>query len=703
MSVRSNPDLSLGLFYQALSGRRAYLQRVDTSEPAMFPDTWAAVRLADHEDLEGVREGDKVALAHRAAHYREGTFEFSVDGVPGYFGPVALRRLDGVDRHDPENELEVFLRFFGRATLALRIFTALEDLRVDTRCKERLFGLRSRFAEVEAAELAGRTEAVGPRNEAMEALVRLSLGAGRIGVPVIIEEAMRRVVALANVMRRRGVNVHDSAVATMLAYEAIDRLPSMAPRDTPRVLIDVADCSLADPHDLRIGTVTSEVALEGDEVLHVEVAKVGFRDSLDARVWSYAQPHRMREAIFRIQATGSPEGTDVGHGHGHGHGHDHEADNRPKRKKQREPLPHEHIEVPPVDPAGRDALGALTRESARHYVYPEWDCVLDSYVPDACRVTELEPVTKIDGKEIRRSEVRGSVVRRARDLLAGMTPERTRYTPGHEDGDEIDIDAAIEAVIDRAAGLEPDPRVYLRQAAVDRDVAFGVLLDLSASTSDPVTTEEDAAKVAESRVRPKRPRVLDVQVDSAELLLTAMQMVGDSSLVMGYSGTGPDDVRVVLLKDTSESVDANVLRRLHQVKPIHMTRTGAAVRHAAARLARQPQTSKHLLVLTDGRPFDHDYGQRYGEENALVYATSDTRKALLEAEALGVNPVVIAIDKTGEDYLRDMCEGLAYHIVADASDLPRVLGSVYRGLSTEAAEAAGRSRSVGSHHEGDKK
>lgn len=689
---RSHPDLSLGLFYQALSGRRAYLQRVDTSEPATFPDTWSALRLTRHEDPEGAREDDKIALAHRAAHYREGTFAFSTTGVPGYFGPIALTRLAGVARHDPENALEIFFRFFGRAPLALRIFTALEDLRVDTRTKERFLGLGSRFGEVEAEELAQRPARVrGPRNEAMEALVQLSLGAKEVEVPDVAEDAVRQIAALANVMRQPQTNVHDTAVATMLAYEALDRLPSMAAPDARRVRIAGADCGLADAYDLRIGTVTSEAKLEGDEVLDIEVPAVGFRDSLAARIWSYAQPHRMREAIFRVTQAGDPEGMSA-HNHSHGHGHE-EAPSGPKRKKEREPLPHEHIEVPPVDPAARDALGELTRESARQYLYPEWDCMLEAYLPDACRVTELAPRTKIRARDHRSAELSGSVVRRARDLLASMAPERTRYTSGHEDGDEIDIDAAIEAFIDRAAGLEPDARVYLRREPVDRDVAFGVLLDLSASTSDPVTTDEDAAEGTGER--PRRPRILDVQMDSAELLLTAMEMVGDSSLVMGYSGTGPDDVRMVLLKEPEESLDANVLRRLHQVKPFHMTRTGAAVRHAAARLASQPQISKHLLVLTDGRPFDRDYGQRYGEDNALVYATSDTRKALLEAVAMGVNPVVIAVDKAGEDYLRDMCDGLAYHVVSEASELPRVLGAVYRGLAPEAHDAP--------HHEGEHK
>ena len=54
----------------------------------------------------------------------------------------------------------------------------------------------------------------------MEALVQLSLGGQEVEVPDVAEDAVRQIAALANVMRQPQTNVHDTAVATMLACHA---------------------------------------------------------------------------------------------------------------------------------------------------------------------------------------------------------------------------------------------------------------------------------------------------------------------------------------------------------------------------------------------------------------------------------------------------------------------------------------------------
>ena len=63
-----------------------------------------------------------------------------------------------------------------------------------------------------------------------------------------------------------------------------------------------------------------------------------------------------------------------------------------------------------------------------------------------------------------------------------------------DDGDELDIDAVIEAVVDRRTGHMPDDRLHVRRERAARDVATAFLVDLSASTSSPVVDEERAAR-----------------------------------------------------------------------------------------------------------------------------------------------------------------------------------------------------------------
>ena len=674
----TSPGLSdhcLGLVFRALSGRTAYVQRVDSSEPVSFPDTWSALRLgssaAGREVRGGTRAWEKVCVAHRAGHYLDGTFSLAADGRPGWF-EHGLGGLVQVSRHPPETELEVFFRLFARPRLALAIFTALEDLRIDELAASRYPGLRAAYDDARQLELAGRPTATGggPRQKLLEALVRLSLGQVEdVLVPSAWAQTGALLAGLAQVMRLPVANVQDTAIATLAAYEALDALPTLG-HGTDVVLAETG-CASPGLVPALLTAPGTAVRLEGDEVLDVEVAPVGFRDALDARVWSYAQPTRLRESVYRISG-GRPGSGTPGERDGHDHGH---AEQGEQRGKQREPLPHEHTEVEllPVEPA--HVYGPLTREGGHSYTYPEWDEVRSSYLPDHCRVREFAPSQRrpvAGGDALQRT--RGKTLQQARAMLTGLQPERVRLTPGHEDGDEIDIDAAVEAFVDQRAGLEPSERLYLRSEAVERDVCFGLLVDLSMSTSDPLRDPADL-RPTDSR------RVLDVEKDSLLLLLQAMELVGDASAAYGFSGSGRGDVRLAVVKEPREHLSSGVLGRLDALKPMHMTRMGAAVRHVTARLVQQEQTTKYLLLISDGRPFDHEYGQQYGEEAALTYAVADTHKALREAVAVGVRPVVLTVDRSGEDYLREMCGDLEYQVIDRPEDLPTALLSLYRRLA----------------------
>ena len=84
---------------------------------------------------------------------------------------------------------------------------------------------------------------------------------------------------------------------------------------------------------------------------------------------------------------------------------------------------------------------------------------------------------------------------------------------------------------------------------------------------------------------------------------------------------------------------------------------------------------KHLFLLSDGFPQDYDYGQ---DRRSNVYGIRDTAAALREAEAAGVTPFCITVDKAGHDYLRQMCDESRYMVIDDitaaaaraAEDLP---------------------------------
>ena len=63
-------------------------------------------------------------------------------------------------------------------------------------------------------------------------------------------------------------------------------------------------------------------------------------------------------------------------------------------------------------------------------------------------------------------------------------------------GDDIDIDAAIEARVEVMAGSAPDEAVYVESLRRRRDLSVLLLLDISGSVAEPGATAEDRARAA---------------------------------------------------------------------------------------------------------------------------------------------------------------------------------------------------------------
>ena len=85
--------------------------------------------------------------------------------------------------------------------------------------------------------------------------------------------------------------------------------------------------------------------------------------------------------------------------------------------------------------------------------------------------------------------------------------------------------------------------------------------------------------------------------------------------------------------------------------------------------------SKHLILLSDGFPQDHDYGD---DRRSHVYGIRDTAVALREADAAGITSFCITVDRAGHDYLREMCDADRYLVIDDIAALPRELPKIYR-------------------------
>jgi nitric oxide reductase NorD protein len=134
-------------------------------------------------------------------------------------------------------------------------------------------------------------------------------------------------------------------------------------------------------------------------------------------------------------------------------------------------------------------------------------------------------------------------------------------------------------------------------------------------------------------------------------------------------------VKFYIIKDFSERYSAEIERRIGGITYQNNTRLGAAIRHASTRLAAQEARTRLLIVLSDGRPYDHDYGDSR-------YAREDTRMALRQARIDGITPFCITIDRESEDHLRDLYGEVGYTIIDDVLSLPERLPGIYSRLTT---------------------
>ena len=303
------------------------------------------------------------------------------------------------------------------------------------------------------------------------------------------------------------------------------------------------------------------------------------------------------------------------------------------------------------------------------FEYDEWDRELSDTRVGWCRVVEKR-VKRGDRTfvELTRSRYRG-VISSIRHQFQLMRPESTRRVANELDGDDYDLNALIDFVIDRRADGQQSERVYTKRLRRERDVAVSFLLDQSSSTARTIGRHP-----LQPYTHPGR-RIIEVEKEGLVLMSEALEAVGDPYSIYGFTSEGRRNVKFYVVKDFDEPYAGEVEQRIGGINYQNNTRLGAAVRHAAAKLRRQEARTRLLIVLSDGRPYDHDYGD-------ARYAREDTREALRQARLDGITPFCITIDRDSESELRDLYGEVGYTIIDDVLSLPERMPAIYRRLTT---------------------
>ncbi|TVT54498.1 MAG: VWA domain-containing protein [Sedimenticola thiotaurini] len=293
----------------------------------------------------------------------------------------------------------------------------------------------------------------------------------------------------------------------------------------------------------------------------------------------------------------------------------------------------------------------------RHY--PEWDYRTKTYRPDWVSLYEsLHPPgdAKLIEDLLTKHSALAKRLKQILDLLKPQQYVRVRY---QEDGSELDLDVAIRSLVDFKGGANPDPRINMSHRHDGRDIAVMLLLDLSESLHQvPEGCEQS---------------ILQLSQEAVALLAWAIDRLGDSFAIAGFSSNTRHEVRYQHIKGYSETWNDDVKARLAAMQAGYSTRMGAAIRHAGHYLGKRTAEKKLLLVLTDGEPSDIDVD----DDRLLI---EDARKAVQELDRDNIYTYCINLDPKADEYVADIF-GKQYSVIDRVEKLPAKLPELFVSLT----------------------
>ncbi len=732
----------LALFTEAIAGRPLHLKPLDERSANSYISRIATDGLSIHvpqaiADFELPRHNFgafRVIVLHQIGYLENGTFEFDLSVAATRMTiPEALRRTNSKSAASqasistkyqlalppsrPVSALERFFAAWRRPDLMRMVFVTLEDLRIDTLLRRRYPGAAADLARVLAHALAARPvlSELRPLAALIETLVQYSLGADRTTLLAGDRSGLRReIIDNAEQVTQDRASVYDSARVAIDIYSSLEAFIKRQRRR--QVNPEEGDESTGDEQ-----TLDQQLSDDSEPSSDPDAPSGGGDvddDSLDAQAadedfdgFGVEFRGQLMPDLVHRQLAGGQVGTS-------------QSPDAPNSETSETPLK-----------APRDAAESLLRASQtkfaasktgwsdglRSFLYDEWNYLSASYESAWCRLYEQ----RLRGDNYQYiSEVRrrhAVLANQVKRQFSFIKPESWQRVHRTSDGDELGLDSLIEAVIDRRTGHASDEYLYVRRDRALREVAAAFLVDMSASTDFPVpepdteaagqsgaptpaTTTATATGSNAATPVPKQPfeqgpylyggyddrlpltpaapkrRVIDVAKESLALMCDALQTLGDSYAVYGFSGEGRDNVEFHVAKDFGDRLSARTWGALAAMQPRRSTRMGPAIRHAATKLISQPMRQKVLIIISDGYPQDSDYGPNRSDDE---YGIQDTARALQEAERVGISTFCITIDPAGHDYLRRMCSAHRYLVIDDVRSLPDELTKVYRALTSQ--------------------
>lgn len=303
-------------------------------------------------------------------------------------------------------------------------------------------------------------------------------------------------------------------------------------------------------------------------------------------------------------------------------------------------------------PGGVESTNLCKPGDANVIYYDEWDYRRQQYRKNWCWLTEKDVHPNQEPFVENTIQKHYGLIMNIRKTFEALRGE-DRLLKRQTNGDNIDLNAVVEAHADMLHGMEMSDRLFTRSSRLDRNIAVMFMVDMSGSTKGWINNAEREALV---------------------LLCEALEVLGDRYAIYGFSGLTRNRCEIYRVKTFAESYSSEVRHRIAGISPQDYTRMGVTIRHLSKLLDEVEARTKLLITLSDGKPDDFDgYRGKYGIE--------DTRKALIEAKHLGIHPFCITIDNEAHEYLPHMYGPVNYVLLNNVKKLPLKIADIYRQLT----------------------
>ncbi len=586
----------------------------------------------------------KVIVTQQTGHLEFGSQEFVFDKPSQFFDDMRPRlpeptKEEAEEEEEPLTDLERFFRSFQDIKLAKAIFNVVEDARIDHILKQEYKGLSDTYEQIQRDELKLRRPIHLLRFREALVWLLIDLTLEKLEDIPVPEEGASYFKSMAPILGKvlsTEATVEDSAEATIRLYSIVNKAPNLI---FPAEAWQVTETATEEKKSKKKVTLVPEPSIENLEVKGEEgpsedretrEVEITLKDVADGKLplgliyTVYYEPEEM-------------EATDA-----------------------------EGWEAPP------------TEEPEQVYYYDEWDYAAGAYRPNWCTIKERTLEEGAEDFVQKTNKENPLLVEQIKSQFQVLELGHLKKIKKLPDGEGIDLDDAIQVIVDRKSGATPDEKIYWRKQKVERDVCVALLLDMSASTAELIDT--GGLKFGNILPRDTMPkRIIDIAKQSISLLIGALETIGDKYGIYGFSSYGREHINFSVIKEIDESFSPKVGKRIDQISPLHATRMGPAVRHATAKLEAKDAKTRILFLISDGRPRDLEYGKGHADKE---YAMHDTKMAFTEAARKGIAPFCLTVDKEGHDYMREMMSSdMGYEVVDNIKLLPERLPQLYRRLS----------------------